>query len=109
MNLSFIGNRINQLRTNSNMTMAQLANTIDSSSGYISDLEKSKRIPSFELLLKICQALNITLSDFFNKNTEQLALTPELKELLESAKDLSSYQLEVLKTVAKSYKEVIYH
>lgn len=105
MNLSFIGNRINQLRTNSGMTMAQLADIIDSSSGYISDLEKSKRIPSLDVLFKICQAFNITLSEFFNDDIKPLSLTPELKELLESAKNLSTSQLEALKTVAKSYNE----
>lgn len=105
MNLSFIGNRINQLRTNSNMTMAQLADVIDSSSGYISDLEKSKRMPSFELLLKICQAFNITLSEFFNDGTEPIALTPELKELLKSARNLSPSQIEALKVLIDNFKE----
>lgn len=104
MNLTFIGTRIKQLRTNVNITMAELGKSVGTSSGYISDLEKSKRIPSFELVLKICEAFNITLSDFFNEGTEPVTLTPEVKELLDSVKNLSPEQLELLSKFFKSIK-----
>ncbi len=105
ININFIGNRINQLRKQSNLTMKEFAELTGCSAGYISDIEHSKNIPSIPKLMKICGSLNLSLSDFFNSESSSHPLTPELKELLESAKDLSPSQLEALKVFIDSFNE----
>ncbi|AWZ48304.1 helix-turn-helix domain-containing protein [Hathewaya limosa] len=94
--LNFIGNRISKLRKKLNLTMRQFSELTGCSQGYISDIEHSKNIPSIPKLIEICQVLNITLSEFFNDGTEPLALTPELKELVNQARNLNPEQLKSL-------------
>ncbi|EPS50184.1 DNA-binding protein [Clostridium botulinum A1 str. CFSAN002368] len=64
ININFIGNRIYQLRKQSNLTMKEFAELTGCSAGYISDIEHSKNIPSIPKLIEICGSLNLSLSDF---------------------------------------------
>ncbi|OSA69854.1 helix-turn-helix domain-containing protein [Clostridium botulinum] len=100
-----IGSRIRDIRLLKNLTITALAESVGTTRPYLSDIERGVKKPSFDMLEKICQALDVTLEDFLSVQAEPIALTTELKELLESAKDLSPSQLEALKVVAKSYKE----
>lgn len=99
-----IGDKIKSLRLLNKLTATQLAKDIGITRQYLSHLENNSKTPSFDMLEKICQAFNITLSDFFNDGTEPLALTPELKGLLDHAKDLTPEQLELLSKFIKSIK-----
>lgn len=101
---NFIGNRINELRLKLNFTMGQLAELINTSPGYISDIEKGKALLSIPKLLSICQAFNITLSEFFNDGIQPTPLTPELKSLLDSARELAPEQLQALTEFIKTMK-----
>jgi len=56
-------------------------------------------------LFKLCEIFNITISQFFNDdNLDHVILTSELKELLNSAKDLTPEQLELLSKFIQSLK-----
>ncbi|QEK12627.1 helix-turn-helix transcriptional regulator [Crassaminicella thermophila] len=101
---NFIGNRIRFLRKQMNLTMKQLADKLNSSAGFISDIENNKSMPSIPKLIEICNVLNITLSDFFNESTEPITLTPELKELVRHAKNLTPEQLEQLTKFIRTLK-----
>lgn len=100
-----IGSRIRDIRLLKNLTITALAESVGTTRPYLSDIERGVKKPSFDMLEKICQALDVTLEDFLSVQAEPIALTTELKELLESAKDLSPSQLEALTVVAKSYKK----
>lgn len=104
ININFIGTRINQLRKQANLTMKEFAELTSCSAGYISDIEHSKSIPSIPKLIEICKALNLTLSDFFNVESQSQPLTPDLKNLLNHAKDLTPNQLEQLTKFIKTLK-----
>ncbi|AJD26305.1 helix-turn-helix transcriptional regulator [Clostridium botulinum] len=104
ININFIGNRIYQLRKQSNLTMKEFAELTGCSAGYISDIEHSKNIPSIPKLIEICGSLNLSLSDFFNTESSSQPLTPELKELLDHAKNLTPEQLEQLTKFIKTLK-----
>jgi len=77
--LNTIGSHIRQRREAMKMTQAELAEKADLSLPFISFIENDKRNISLETLIKITNALEITLSDFFTPiETSQ----SQLQELL---------------------------
>lgn len=101
---NFIGNRIYDLRKKLNMSMQEFAELLGSSAGYISDLEKGKSTPSISLLISICDALHISLNDFFSSISKPEPLTPELHNLLDSARTLTPDQIRKLTSFIESLK-----
>lgn len=101
-----IGTRIKSLREQSGISSRQLALISGLAPSYVHDIEHNKSNPTLEKLQAICKALNISLIQFLSDTEpEPIALTPELKELLESAKDLSPSQIEALKVLIDNFKE----
>lgn len=60
-----IGKKIKQLRTMYNLTQEELANRLELTKGYISQLENDLTEPSISTLEDIVLALGTNLSDFF--------------------------------------------
>lgn len=100
-----IGNRIRELRKLNNTTTTELSNKIGISQAQLSRIENNVNTAQFDTIMKICEVFSITLSEFFNDdNSEHVPLTSELKELLNSAKDLTPEQLELLSKFIQSLK-----
>ncbi|EKQ56330.1 MULTISPECIES: helix-turn-helix transcriptional regulator [unclassified Clostridium] len=101
-----IGTKIKTLRETAGISLRKLAELSNIAPSHLSYIESNKTNPTIEKLDSICKALNISLIQFLSDNElEPIALTPDLKELLESAKHLSSSQIEALKITAKVFKE----
>lgn len=66
-----IGNKIKELRNKVSLTQTELAERCDLTKGYISQIENDLTSPSIATLTDILTALGITLSDFFNDNSDQ--------------------------------------
>ncbi|MCD8209390.1 MAG: helix-turn-helix domain-containing protein [Coprobacillus sp.] len=64
--LHSLGMRIRYLRRERNMSILDLSLEADVNRNYISDLERGKRNPTIEVLFKISNALNITLSNLLS-------------------------------------------
>lgn len=73
-----VAKRITQLRTAKEITVNRLANLAGLSQGFVRQIELGKQNPTVESLSLICEALNISLSDFFLE-TE----TPDRQKLLD--------------------------
>jgi HTH-type transcriptional repressor of puuD len=71
-----IHGRIIELREKSGMSQSELGRKAELSQNYINQIEKRKRQCPIDTLAKICQALNITLSEFFAEKIESHT-TPE--------------------------------
>jgi transcriptional regulator with XRE-family HTH domain len=71
-----IGNRIIGLRKELNLTTNKLANKAGVSQSYLREIELGKKNPTVETLSYICEALNISLKDFFTE--EEYAVQPFL-------------------------------
>lgn len=82
-----IGRRIKDLRTAKNMKVTELANKSFISQPYLSDIEKGRTTPSIDKLTAICDALEISLGEFFGYATD---LSSDLIKLLETAKKLTA-------------------
>ena len=69
-----IGKRIAFFRTAKHYTVNKLATKAGISQSYLRDVELGKKNPTVETLSYLCDALGISLCDFFNDST-QIALT----------------------------------
>ena len=63
--IDHIGEKIQALRKQKNMTITALAKNANISRSLISQIESGYTYPSLQTLEKIVQALDISLSDFF--------------------------------------------
>lgn len=68
INYSLIGIRIKETRNQQGISAEESAELANLSSVYISYIENAKRKPSLESLIKICNALGITLDELLYGN-----------------------------------------
>ncbi|WP_422446618.1 helix-turn-helix domain-containing protein [Thermoanaerobacterium sp. DL9XJH110] len=98
-----IGERIKQIRISKNMQSNELANKVGISNVYLSYIEHGVKTPTIDTLRKICDALGITLAEFFRDTDNTFPM--EYQELVENAKTLSPKQLKILNEIIKLIKE----
>lgn len=63
-----IGSILKQIRKSNGYTQEKLAEEIEVSARYISDIEQDKAKPSYEVLIRICNLFQITLNQIFSKH-----------------------------------------
>lgn len=94
-----IGNLIKQFRTSKGYSVNKLANLSGISQSYLRDVELGKKNPTVETLSYVCDALNISLADFFNAYCNQ---EPSTNSLLLEIYRLSPYERKLLETLLHS-------
>ena len=67
-----VGERITEFREKKGITVNRLATLSGFSQSHIRDIELGNKTPSVETLYQICTALDITLKDFFDDESENL-------------------------------------
>lgn len=67
-----VGKRIVQLREMKNISTNKLANLAGVSQSYLRDIESNTKNPTVEILSYICEALEISLQEFFNEKPQQI-------------------------------------
>ena len=67
-----VGERIARFREKKGITVNKLANLSGLSQSHLRDIELGNKTPSVETLYQICEALGITLKDFFDDGSESL-------------------------------------
>ena len=84
--------RLAKLRTKKGVSSREMSLSIGQNTGYISNIECGKALPSMSVFFFICEYLQISPSDFFdveNENPEKLRqLIPDLKKLDDEQLDL---------------------
>lgn len=66
-----VGKRIVNLRVKQDMSTNKLANLAGISQSYLRDIELGKKQPTVEYLSYICDALKISLKDFFDEGKDK--------------------------------------
>lgn len=96
-----VGKRISFFRKQKGMSVNKLANKAGISQSYLRSIELEEKNPTVEFLSYICEALDISLKDFFDDNVEH-----ELKEdpLLQEFYQLSPKQREALHNFIETMK-----
>ena len=84
--------RLAKLRTKKGVSSREMSLSIGQNTGYISNIECGKALPSMSVFFFMCEYLQISPSDFFdveNENPEKLRqLIPDLKKLDDEQLDL---------------------
>ncbi len=69
-----IGHKIKRLRIKNNLTLEELASRCELTKGFLSQLERDLTSPSIATLNDICEALGISLADFFKEEQDEKAV-----------------------------------
>lgn len=69
-----VGSEIRKLRKSKRMSIRQLADKSGLSTGLISQVERNKVVPSINAMLKIVDALDVTMGYFFDKEKDLSAI-----------------------------------
>nr|WP_304220277.1 helix-turn-helix transcriptional regulator [Fredinandcohnia onubensis] len=97
-----IGDRLKQIREEKGIS----ANALEKLSGVnratINRIEANKHSPSIGTLLKICDALDITIIQFFNESED---IFSDMNNLIDTAKKLSPKQRQKITEMIKSFIE----
>lgn len=94
-----VGKRIVYLRNLKGLTTTKLAYKAGLAQSHLRDIELDKKNPTVETLSYICEALDISMSDFFSENIEERL---EESALLRTIYRLSSYQRQLLLSFIES-------
>lgn len=86
-----VSKRIIQLRESKNMSTNKLANKAGISQSYLREIELGKKNPTVEVLSYLCDALNLSLKDFFTENDTHIQ--PFLLSALESLNEKEQIKL----------------
>ena len=97
-----ISKRIVQLREAKNMTTNKLANAAGISQSYLREIELGKKNPTVEVLSYLCDALKISLKDFFAENNPKIQ--PFLLSAIETLSEPEQIKLADLITEMKKSK-----
>ncbi len=94
-----VAKKIRTLRSNRNLTLADLSKSSNVSKGLLSKIENSRTIPSLPVFLGIVNALGVSLKDFFEdmdllRGKEFLLIRKEDQQLIhKEERDGFSYKL----------------
>lgn len=88
-----IGKQIKQFRVTKGYTVNKLANLAGISQSYLRDVELGNKNPTVETLSYVCEALQISLADFFNAYCNQ---DDSLDSLTKEIYRLTPYQRKML-------------
>lgn len=100
LDFAFIGQRIREIRNDKHLTQEFLANKTDVNVTHISNIETNKVKVSLTLLVRICNALDVTL-DYLLENEYHVPTSVLEKELVNTIKDMPTEKQETLLRIAK--------
>ncbi|NOX25065.1 MAG: helix-turn-helix transcriptional regulator [Deltaproteobacteria bacterium] len=82
-----LGNRIRSLRTVKGWTQQELGAEADINYKFLGEIERGQQNPSFNVLLKISEALGVELTEFFRlwqEITDRKELESRINQILKS-------------------------
>lgn len=101
MNTMDVGNRIKELREEFGLSARGLADKVGLDPSQISKIEKDVSKPSLDALFRICNVLDISLSEFFDQS--EVNLSHEQQLLLKHSNSLSKEQIDLLNKLLSSF------
>ena len=97
-----INKRIAYFRTAKGYSVNKLANLSGISQSYLRDIELGNKNPTVETLSFVCDALGITLKEFFDEQTEtQLLTDPLFKKIYQLTPSQRAALLDFLEKMSK--------
>ncbi len=97
-----VSQRLTQLRESLKLSKNQLAKRSGVSQSFISYIELGQRQPTLDVIERLCQALGITVIQFLQESEDD-SLSPDLLQLIETAKKLTPEQRKSLNDLLQSF------
>lgn len=95
-----VGKRITMFREKKGITINKLANLAGISQSYLREVEMEKKKPTVEIVSLLCDALEISLRDFFDDASVSLLEKDELNSIIfQLSADQRKKLTEFLKTI----------
>ncbi len=95
-----VGKRIKHFREQKNYTINKLANKAGVSQSYLRDVELENKNPTLSFLSLICDALDISLKDFFSDETETSIISdPVVQSVYKLTPEQKATLLQFLNTI----------
>lgn len=98
-----VGQKLRLLRLGKGLKLTEVAKRAELSQASLSFIETGQNSPTIDTLSRILAVLDISLSDFFAPEYDELPL--EIRNLISSAKQLTPGQIEILNQFIKSITE----
>lgn len=95
--------RLNQLRLERNLSVYRLSELSGINQSTLANTFSRGTMPSVQTVEKLCEAMGITLSQFFEENSEEVLLTKSESELLQNYRKLP---LSVKESIAEMVKSI---
>lgn len=102
MDVSFIGQRITELRMKRGDSEYEMSLSLGNSKSYIQGITSGKTLPSMEQLFNICDYFQISLAEFF---CEKETYLPAYYSLTAAAKKLNERDTKLLLEMAERLAE----
>lgn len=104
VNFKIVGMRVKETRNLNQISQADLAEQIDMSVSYISHIETAKKQASLEVLVRIANALGVTVDYLLNGNqtNDSVEYRTALTRLIE---DCTSYEKRIIYEIASATKK----
>ena len=104
-----LGSYLKKIRNEKGLSLRELSTLCDVSVSYISDIENDRNDPSIKTLKKICDSLDIKMSNaikcYNNESKVDVVINSyKLNKLIKTAKHLDDEKLELLLMFAKRFK-----
>ena len=93
--------RLVKIRGLRDLTQTELASRAGMMPAAISQFESGTRVPAFDSLVKMADALNITVDYLIGRNHKPIAAGPSVDKLMRHAEQLPTYELDMLTNLAK--------
>ncbi len=95
---NYFAERLSELREQKNVSAREMSLALGQNESYINRIENKKSFPSMQVFFYICEYLNISPKDFFDR----AAADPnKLSEIYEDIKKLNTKQLENISALVK--------
>lgn len=105
IDFKLIGEKIKNIRTEKKMTQELLAEKSGLSVGYISNIETAKKKVSLNAIIKICNALDISLNTLLFGNQAVCSNNELAYEFSNLIQDCSMYEKQLIFEAARSEKQ----
>ncbi len=100
IDFAFIGQRIREVRSNKHLTQEYLGNMVGVNSTHISNIELNKVKVSLSTLIRICNAMDITV-DYLLENEYRTPTSVLEKEIINTIKDMPKEKQETILRIAR--------
>ncbi|MCI7061412.1 MAG: helix-turn-helix domain-containing protein [Lachnospiraceae bacterium] len=102
--MQYFGERLRDLRHEKHMTQKQLADKLDLSKGTISAYEQGKKYPSIEVLIKLCNILQVSADYLLGLSDDMQLMRSNLTDEQMSTFRKLIYDMEQYNTLKNSPK-----